>query len=263
MHPVLIHIPLGAGFNIYTYGVLAAVGFLCGICWIAHEGKLKGIAAERIFDLSFYNIIGAIVGGRTLYIITELPRFLEHPLDMLKIWEGGLVFYGGLIACLIISYFYCKKHNIPIITMTDVFMPGVALGHSIGRFGCLFAGCCYGKTVGIPRFWSLMFPHNPQCLAPTGIPLYPTQLMETGTLLIIFALLVLIRRLQRFKGQVFLSYLVLYAIGRSILEIFRGDTVRGFIIEGVLSTSQFISILIVIFAIILYIYLLKKNKVKG
>ncbi|OGP17036.1 MAG: prolipoprotein diacylglyceryl transferase [Deltaproteobacteria bacterium RIFCSPLOWO2_12_FULL_50_11] len=259
MHPVFIHIPFGAGFNIYTYGVLVALGFLSALLWNVHEGKLRGIASERIFDLGFYNILGAIAGARILYIITEFPRFLKNPLDMIKIWEGGLVFYGGLIACLVISYVYTKKYKISLITMADVFMPGVALGHGIGRLGCLFAGCCYGKTVAGPHFWTLIFPAHPLCLAPTGIPLIPTQIMEMMLLLVIFGLLVGIRRHQRFSGQIFLSYLVLYAIARSILEVFRGDKIRGFLIEGLLSTSQFISGLLVIFAIILYIYLLKKK----
>jgi phosphatidylglycerol---prolipoprotein diacylglyceryl transferase len=263
MHPVLIYIPIGDGFSIYTYGVLTALGYLCAILWTVHEGKLRGISSERVFDLGFFNIVFAIIGGRLLYALTEWERFTSNPLEIFKIWEGGLVFYGGLIACIIFSYFYTRKHHISMIAMADTFMPSVALGHGIGRLGCFFAGCCYGRPTDPDSILSVIFPHNPLCLAPTGIPLFATQFMEAAALLTLFMVLVWIRRHQRFSGQVFLSYLGLYAVMRAILETFRGDSVRGFIIEGVLSTSQFISALLVILTIILYIYLLRKKQSKA
>lgn len=256
MHPILFaipeSIPLLGGVTVYTYGALVALGFFCGILWILHEARLAGVNRDRVADLSFYLIVAAIVGSRLLYIVVEARRYLENPLDILKIWEGGLVFYGGLLACIGVAWWYTRRQGWSLRGTADLFMPGVALGHSIGRLGCLMAGCCYGRPVSGHPWWAIIFPHSESGLAPTGIPLFPTQLMESVGELLVFGLLVWVRRHKKFEGQVFLTYLVLYAVLRSILEIFRGDSIRGFVIPGILSTSQMISLLVVTVVIVYY-----------
>lgn len=257
MFPVLFHIPdaipfLG-GLPIYTYGVLVATAFLVGISWTLHEARLAGVDREKIADLTFYIIVAAIVGSRLLYVAIEYKRYLADPLALFKVWEGGLVFYGGFLGCLAISWWYAHRQGWTLRRTADLFMPGVALGHAIGRLGCLTAGCCYGRPVAGDPWWALQFPHNALTLAPGGVPLYPTQLVESVLEAIIFLILVGIRRRQRFTGQVFVSYLILYGITRSLLEIFRGDAIRGYVIPGILSTSQFISVLLVAAAIVYYV----------
>ena len=256
MHPILIHFPdawpLIGGMNLYTYGALVATAFLVAILWTLHEAKVAGYDRDKVADLTFYLIIAAIVGSRLLYVLVELRHFLSRPLAVFKIWEGGLVFYGGLLACIAISWWYTRRHAWSLKGTADLFMPGVALGHAIGRIGCLMAGCCYGLPVADSPWWGLTFPHLDATLAPAGIPLYPTQLMESAVELLLFGILVWRRRHKRFEGQVFLTYLILYAAARSVLEIFRGDTIRGFVIPGILSTSQFISALVIMAAIIYY-----------
>lgn len=264
MFPILWHIPdsipLLGGLNIYTYGVLAATGFLVGVLWILREARLAGVSRDKVADLSFYLIVVALVGSRLLYVIVEYQRFLKRPLDVFKIWEGGLVFYGGLLACIGVALWYTHREGWTLRGTADLFMPGVALGHAIGRLGCLMAGCCYGKPVAGNPWWGLTFPHNDFTLAPAGIPLVPTQLMESLTELTLFGLLVWVRRHKKFEGQIFLIYLILYALVRSVLEVFRGDAVRGFVIPGILSTSQLVSLLVIITCIVYYQKLIHKGK---
>lgn len=266
MFPILFRIPeaipLLGGLPIYTYGVLVALAFLVGISWTLHEARLAGVDRERVADLTFYIIIAAIVGSRLLYVVIEWERYGTDPLAILRVWEGGLVFYGGLLGCLAISGWYTRRQGWSLRTTADLYMPGVALGHAIGRLGCLMAGCCYGRPVGGDPWWALHFPSNPVTLAPGGIPLYPTQLMESVTEGAIFLLLVWVRRHQRFSGQVFLSYLILYGVARSILEIFRGDSIRGYVIPGILSTSQLISIFLVGAAVVYYVRKLREPSCK-
>ncbi|MBI1909329.1 MAG: prolipoprotein diacylglyceryl transferase [Deltaproteobacteria bacterium] len=264
MLPILLKIPLpflSHEIPIYTYGLLVATAFLAGIWWSAHEAKKVNLSPDFVFDLSFYIVVAAIIGSRVLYIVVDYDRYLSHPLDILKIWEGGLVFYGGLIAAIGTSLYYAKRKKTPFLVVADLFTPGVALGHAIGRLGCFAAGCCYGRPVTESHFWAVTFPHNGTSLAPAGIPLYPTQLMESAAELALFLILIALRRRKKFTGQIFLSYVVLYGISRSVLEVFRGDAIRGFVIPGILSTSQLISGLLISAAIIYSIYLKKRRSV--
>lgn len=258
MFPLLFEIPILGGIRIYTYGVLVAISFVAGIFWSNHEAKLEGVSTNFIMDLAFYLVLSGLIGGRLLYIIVDWQRYAEHLLDVFKIWEGGLVFYGGLIAALLTGLCYVRKKKLGFLRGADIFMPGLALGHAIGRLGCFAAGCCYGREAAhFPL--SVTFPMNRYSLAPAGIPLLPSQLFEVVAELLIFALLILVRRHKRFEGQIFLIYIVLYSLSRSYLETLRGDSVRGFLIPHVLSTSQFISGCLILVAIFVYVHLRKKS----
>ncbi len=258
MHPLLFEIPLFGGLRIYTYGVLVALAFVLGIAWASREAKKSGISSDFVMDLAFYIVLSALIGSRILYIIVDWKRYVEHPLDVIKIWEGGLVFYGGLIAATLTSLYYVRKKKLGFLQVADVFMPGVALGHAIGRLGCFAAGCCFGREA--PGFFlSVVYPPSRYTLAPTGIPLIPIQLFEAAAELAIFLVLIGVRRKKTFHGQVFLVYLILYSLGRATLETFRGDTVRGFLIPGLVSTSQFISGCLILVALFVYRALRKKS----
>lgn len=252
MFPLLFEIPVFGGVKIYTYGVLVALGFVAGIWWTTREGRRVGIKSDFILDLSFYIIIAALVGSRILYILIDWKRYVEHPIDVIKIWEGGLVFYGGFIGAVATSVYYIRKHRHGFLKVADIFMPGLALGHAIGRLGCFAAGCCYGRQTDPSSWWSVVFPSNPFSLAPAGLPLIPSQLLESAAELLIFLFLAFMGRRKKFDGEIFLLYLVLYSVSRSFLETLRGDSLRGFLIPGILSTSQFISIILVILAAIIY-----------
>ncbi len=254
MHPILFRIPIFGGVTIYTYGFMVALAVLVALLWIGRESKLQGLNPARAMDLSFYIIVFAILGSRLLHIlISERSRFLENPLIFFKIWEGGLVFYGGLIAAIITTYVYMKRHQLFFWSYADVYAPAISLGHAIGRIGCLMAGCCYGRAVGHEAWYTIIFPVQSHGFAPTGIALYPTQLMETVGELLIFSLLLVVRSKKRFEGQLLATYLIAYAILRAFVEYFRGDLVRGFVIDPWLSTSQFISVIMLVVGLVIYV----------
>jgi phosphatidylglycerol:prolipoprotein diacylglycerol transferase len=201
---------------------------------------------EQIADLSFWLLMTGFLGARVLFIITRMDYFLSNPLDVFKVWEGGLVFFGGLITATAYAFWFFRKHRLNVWKMIDVLSPGVVVAHAFGRIGCLAAGCCYGRPTGQP--WGIRLESELVEASLRGIPLHPTQLYESSALFILFGGLMFISKNKRFDGQVGLTYFMLYPIIRSIIEIFRGDTVRGFVIDGILSTSQFISILVFVAA---------------
>ena len=252
MHPILFEIPridLGdwviGPIPIRMYGLMIGLGFLLGITLASRRAKKEGIDPERILDMGVYLLLAAIVGSRLLYVLTTLPEFAGNPLDVFAIWKGGLVFYGGLLAAVPTGIWYVRKHNLPVWQTADIMAPSIALAHAFGRLGCFFAGCCYGAPCTGPACITFTDVHS---LAPLGIPLVPTQLMESGGEFLIFALLLLTVRFKRFDGQIFGLYLVLYAVLRFIMEFFRGDAVRGLYFNGLVSTSQIIAVLIIIAA---------------
>lgn len=254
MYPVLFTIPLFGGIPIYSYGVMVALGFIAGMAWVGYESRRLKQDPGRAMDLVFYVIVAAIVGSRILHVlISERDRFFANPLMIFKIWEGGLVFYGGLLGALLVSAWYIRRHHMQLWVTVDIFAPAIALGHAIGRVGCLLAGCCFGRVADMAHWYTLIFPGDVHSFAPSGIPLFPTQPMETIGEFIIFGILFGLRRVKRFEGQILASYLILYAILRTITEQFRGDVERGFLIEPWLSTSRFISLFLFVAGITIYV----------
>ncbi|MFA4874286.1 MAG: prolipoprotein diacylglyceryl transferase [bacterium] len=254
MYPVLFKIPLFGGITIYSYGVMVALGFIAGMAWVVRESKRMGQDPGRAMDLVFYIILSAIIGSRVLNVaVSERERFLSDPLMIFKIWEGGLVFYGGLIAAIAVSLWYVRRHRMNFLIICDIFAPAIALGHAIGRIGCFLAGCCYGRALDACTWYGLTFPLDRHSFAPGGVCLYPTQLMESAGEFINFGILVLLRRRKRFDGQIIATYLMIYAVLRAVVEFFRGDVERGFVVEPWLSTSQFISIIMFGLGAVLYV----------
>ena len=251
MHPVLFD--LGPA-TIYTYGVLLAAAYLLGLQLAMHRAKSRGLDQTRVLDLGIYIIISALVGAKLLLLITDFRSFAGNPRALLDLARSGGVFYGGLILAVVVALWYIRRIGLPLWTTCDVFAPGIALGHVVGRFGCLFAGCCYGKPTTVP--WAITFT-DPYAAAnvgtPLNIPLHPTQLYEAGAeALILILLLATESRGRRYPGRTFWLYMLLYAISRYIIEMFRGDP-RGTVL--MFSTSQFISIILVPLSLAMLIYL--------
>jgi phosphatidylglycerol:prolipoprotein diacylglycerol transferase len=246
MHPILFEIPRIDFFNwfigpipIRMYGLMIGTGFLLGLFLAARRAKKEGIDPDRILDMGVYVLLAAIVGSRVLYVLTNLHEFTRNPLDAFAVWKGGLVFYGGVIAAVPVGIWYVRKHNLPVWKTADVLAPYAALGHAFGRLGCFFAGCCFGAPCSGPICITYADPHS---LAPLGIALYPTQLMESGGEFLIFGLLVLLRRYNKFEGRLFWLYLLFYSVLRFGIEFFRGDAIRGVYFGGLVSTSQLIAL---------------------
>jgi phosphatidylglycerol:prolipoprotein diacylglycerol transferase len=241
--------------TVYTYGVLLAAAYLLGLKLAMTRAKSRGLDPNRALDLGIAIIVAALVGAKLLLVLVDFDKFRQNPAEILSIVRAGGVFYGGLIAAVAVAFWYMWRHRMPLWTTCDVFAPGIALGHAVGRLGCLMAGCCYGRETHVP--WAITFT-NPEAAAnvgtPLGVPLHPTQLYESAAEALILVLLLWTEKKGRpFEGRTFWSYLVLYGISRFVIEFFRGDE-RG-VIFGTISTSQFISLIIVPVAIGMLLYL--------
>ena len=190
--------------------------------------------------------------------------------EMLKIWKGGLVWYGGVIGGVIVSVYYIKKHKLPLWPVLDIIATAGFLGLAFGRFGCTSAGCCHGKVIPMadasnPPWWALVFTDDRSLvpLSMKGKPLYPTQPLSSLNSFLIFSFLLIYRRYQRFSGELVALGLMIYSVTRFLIEYLRGDNIRGYVIPGYLTTSQFIGILTFISALTLYYYLKKKELNNG
>jgi phosphatidylglycerol---prolipoprotein diacylglyceryl transferase len=241
--------------TVYTYGVLLAAAYLLGLKLAMVRAKARGLDANRVLDLGIYIIISALIGAKLLLFATDAEMFVENPRELLTLARSGGVFYGGLILAVAVALVYIRRIGLPLWTTTDVFAPGIALGHVVGRFGCLFAGCCFGKPTTMP--WGITF-HDTFAATnvgtPLGVPLHPTQLYEAGAELIILVILLATERKGRaYPGRTFWLYMLLYSVSRFIIEFYRGDE-RGNPI-GTLSTSQLISVLLAPLAIAMLVYL--------
>jgi phosphatidylglycerol---prolipoprotein diacylglyceryl transferase len=251
MHPILFRI---GDWPVYSYGVLLALAYLAGLQLAVMRARRSGIDATRIMDLGIYLIIAALVGAKLMLVAVNFEEYRAHPGDMLSLVRAGGVFYGGLIAAFLVAAWLVRRYRLPFWTTADLIAPGIALGHVVGRFGCLLAGCCYGRPTNVP--WAVTF-SDPLAQAnvgtPLGVPLHPTQLYEAAAELLILAVLLATERRGRpFPGRTFWLYMLLYAVSRFVIEFYRGDE-RGMIL-GV-SIAQFLSIFIVPVALVMLLRL--------
>lgn len=251
MLPVLFKIgPL----TLHTYGLLAAAGLFTGVYLAARRGAKEGFSGDLTMDLGFYLVVSAIVGARLLYVVVEYRMFLHDPLRVFKMWEGGLVFFGGVLAAIPVAVWFIRKHKLPFWPLADVFAPYVALAHAIGRLGCLAAGCCYGKPTSS---WVGIVFKDPASIAPVNVPLLPTQIYDSANEFVIFLILIALRPHKRFQGELVLLWLILYSVGRFVVEMFRGDP-RGWVVEGVLSTSQGVGVLVFLASLLVFVRMWRK-----
>jgi phosphatidylglycerol:prolipoprotein diacylglycerol transferase len=229
--------------QIHSYGLLIVIGFIVAMVLARAKGNKLGMSLQKLTDIGFWSLLFGLVGGRVLFVITQWSSFRNDLWGILKFWEGGLVFYGGFIGGAAAFIFFSRRWNIPILKGTDLAAPSLAIAHVFGRLGCFSAGCCYGHGIEAHHPFAVIFSH-PDSIAPRGVPLHPAQLYDAFNSFLIFVILQWLYYRRKFDGQVTATYLMLYAIGRSWVESFRGDTVRGFVLDQTVSTSQFISIFI-------------------
>jgi phosphatidylglycerol:prolipoprotein diacylglycerol transferase len=260
MHPQLFTIPQfqlfrwsPGPFTLHTYGVLLAIAFLAGLWIVSRQAKRAGLDPSRVTDLAVWVLIAGLVGAKLLLLGVDWRFYSRNPRQLLGIFQSGGVFYGGLVAGILVAWFYIRRYKLPGWRTADVLAPGVVLGQAIGRLGCFSAGCCWGKPSHLP--WAVTFTDlnaARQVGTPMDIPLQPTQLYESfAAFLILFFLLWLARR-KTFPGQVALAYVTLYSVVRFGLEFLRGDVERGLWFDRTLSTSQIVAIVLVVAVAIVY-----------
>jgi phosphatidylglycerol:prolipoprotein diacylglycerol transferase len=254
MYPEILRI---GSFPINTYGVFLAIAFLCAILVTVRLAARDGLPRERIYDLSLWMLLASLIGSKILMLFTE-PEYREQPLQLLSLdfLRSGGVFYGGLLGAVIAGYLLMKRYQLPWWKTADACAPGIAIGSFFGRQGCFAAGCCWGKPTDLP--WGVKFSELGHQI--TGVPvhthLHPTQLYESFAMLLVFLFLLWLHKRKRFSGQVILAYALLYSVVRFAIEFVRDDPrgdLFGLTTLTGLSTSQLISIVIGVAALILLI----------
>jgi phosphatidylglycerol:prolipoprotein diacylglycerol transferase len=262
MYPELFRI---GSFPINTYGVFLAIAFLSAILITVKLAERDGLPRERIYDLSLWMLLASLVGSKILMLFTE-PEYRENPLGLLSLdfLRSGGVFYGGLVGAVIAGYLLMRRYQLPWWKTADACAPGIAIGNFFGRQGCFAAGCCWGKPTSLP--WGVQFSELGHEI--TGVPidqhLHPTQLYESFAMLLVFFGLLWLHKRKRFDGQVILVYALLYASIRFAIEFVRDDPrgdILGLTTLTGLSTSQMISLVIGVLALILLIARNRKSRV--
>lgn len=252
---------LGA-ITIHTYGLLLAVAFIAGIWLTSRNARKEGLDPDAIWNMGLIVIFSALVGAKILLFLSDYSYYSENPREIfsLSTLRSTGVYFGGLALALLASAWYLRKARLPGWTVADLAAPGIALGQCIGRLGCLSAGCCYGKPTHLP--WAITFTNRyayENVGVPLNTPLHPTQIYESLATLGLFLFLSWRLSRKHFTGQVILEYLGLYSCVRFVIEFFRGDE-RGFVLNGLLSTSQFIGVITIIAAGSVYYFLRRRPR---
>ncbi|QTD41854.1 prolipoprotein diacylglyceryl transferase [Sporosarcina sp. Te-1] len=242
--------------TLYGYGLMIAIGIFFAYRLLEYRARKHQFDVKHISSLTLWGLLGGFIGAKLLYWITQFPNIISNPRILLNIGEGYVV-YGGIIGGILAGLLYCKIQHLPFLKHLDLFAPSIALAQGFGRIGCLLAGCCYGAETN--SWFGITFHHSD--IAPNGVALVPTQIMESVFSFGVCILLLLVAKRTKKVGLVACAYLILYSAGRFIIEFFRGDIIRGEV--GILSTSQFIALLIVLIASLILILQKYQNQWMG
>ena len=247
MHPILIDFHW-RGLFLPTYGVLFAIGALVAWMWFVKRARAMDLPADPVFNLAFYTLLAGLLGAKLGLVLVDLPYFLENPKNLLGIIRSAGVLMAGITAGAVAFVVYAIKQKLPLHDLGDAIAAPLALAQGIGRLGCFAAGCCWGvETSGWCAVTFTDQAAHDQTGVTLGVPLVPVQLIEAlYDFALAIVLTILWRRRPRPAGTVFWVYLILYGLGRGVLEHYRGDTVRGMWCGGAVSTSQIFSALAVL-----------------
>ena len=255
MNPILIQI---RNLKIYWYSIMILLGVIIGCYIVIKESKKYNISKEKMSDILFYTIIFGIIGARLYYVIFNLDYYLNNPVDIIKVWEGGLAIHGGIIAGILYLIYYTKKNNIKLLLMTDICIPGLLIGQALGRWGNFFNKEAHGPMVSLEYLKQL---HLPKFIINgmniNGIYYIPTFFYESIWCIIGLIIILLFRRIKKIKlGQITGFYLIWYGIGRYVIESYRTDS----LMINTLKQAQIISIIMILIGIILLIISIKQEK---
>jgi len=264
MYPKLLEIGPVA---LHTYGLFLAIAFIMGIWITSRNARKEKIDADSIWNLGLVILCASLVGSKLLLFITDFSYYAANPREIfsLSTLRSMGVYYGGLLVAFGAAVWYAKKRRLPARRLADCIAPGIALGQSIGRIGCLAAGCCYGAPANVP--WAITFTSSyaaENMGTPLYIPLHPTQIYESLGTLFLFGYLTWRLTRRHITGQIMAEYIGIYAALRFVIEFFRADE-RGDVFYGLLSTSQLIAIITFVAAVCFYFYLRRTNppRVRG
>lgn len=251
MHPTLVTIKVpqflqglfGSELAIHSYGLMIAIGILVGFLITLRMTKRYGVDTDKLSNLFLWVILAAFVGGKFFFLLEDTDRYLSDPAMLKRVMGGGFVFYGSVIFAIPTIIWWLRRNKVPAHPFFDVLAFVGPVVHSFGRIGCFLAGCCHGKVCD--TWMGVVYTREDSLADPLNTPLYPTQFFDIAVNIVIILTLLIFRKKQQFKGQLFLIYLIMYGVGRSIVELYRGDEERGFVLNGLLSHSQLIALIII------------------
>lgn len=255
MHPIAFYF---GSLPVRWYGVMMALAFLAGLWTATRRARRVNVSGDIIADVTLWLMVGSIVGARFVYVTTYWKQeFADQPFrEVFMIQHGGLVYYGGLIGASVAGIIYLAWKKLPVWKIADILAPSIALGSVFGRIGCLLNGCCYGRACDLP--WAIHFPADHET---HGAAVHPTEVYDALLNLVLYAFLAWLFRRKKFDGQIIATYLIIYAIFRSIAESFRGDYPTDHVHAG-LTSAQLVSVPIFVTGIILAIILSRRPAAK-
>lgn len=250
MYPVLFQF---GNFELRSYGVIVVLSFLLALWLSSKEAERKGLDPKLIQDFALYALFGGVVGARIYFVLFSEPGyFLQHPLEILAVWHGGIGVIGSLLGGALVAIWYCRRNHISFLKFGDILVPGIALGQTVGQFACLLNGDSYGRPTNLP--WAITYT-DPRSLAPLNIPLHPIELYEMAAYFLVFLLVWKIRKRYSIDGFIFFIYLAGYGMARFLVDIFRGDpAIFGWAIQA----AQVFGVAMILASIIGFL-LLKKD----
>jgi phosphatidylglycerol:prolipoprotein diacylglycerol transferase len=258
VHPILFDLGF---FKLPSYGVLVALGVVVGLLTLNRRANRAGLDGPRLVDIALWIVIWALIGAKGLLVLVEAPRYLSNPAELLGLLRAGGVFLGGFFAAVVAGIVLFRRSKLPALVAMDAIIPSLAVGHAIGRLGCLMAGCCWGRVCELP--WAITYTDQ-QAAANVGTPLHvalhPFPVYAALFNFGLYALLEWLYARRPDPGTVFATYLVVYGAGRSLLEMTRGDAARGFVLSGALSTSQLIGIVMIALGAWLHLRILRRRR---
>lgn len=206
-------------FRVHIYGVMLAVSFLAGTWWALRASRARGIPEDRVFSLVGWILVSSILGARLHYVIGH-PGGFRTPLEFLRIWEGGLTLYGGLVAAIVVSFLYLRRVHLPFLPVADAIAPALALGEGITRIGCFLNGCCFGRAC--TGGWCVHYPEHSYAVQTLGsVGVYPSQLFLSLGMLLLFLLLWRLEGRRRGVGWLFAVYLIGQGLLRYLVDFTR------------------------------------------
>ncbi len=255
MDPICFQI---GSFEIRWYGVLAALGFLVATYLVNLNRRYARMNSDQATSLVFFAVIAGIVGARIFFVVLNFEQYRQQLWKIVRIDEGGLVFYGGFFLALMTVILYCRWHKISMVATMDVLAPALAAGHAFGRIGCFLNGCCFGKPTD--SFLGCVYPVGSAPFLRYGaLALHPVQLYEVAANVLLFILLFYLVRRAR-TGIAMSTYIIAYGSLRFVDEFFRGDHPARELMFGVLTPAQVIGLLLVPLGILLLIFFLKHDQ---
>ncbi len=256
MHPILIDLGF---YALPAYGLLLATAVLVALWTAKVRADHAGMDSAKVVDFGLWLVIWALLGAKILLVVVEWKRYLGDPAQLLGLARAGGVFLGGFLAAVIAAAVMLRRYRLKALPTFDVLSPSLALGQAIGRVGCLLAGCCWGRECDLP--WAITYT-DPAAAANVGTPLHlAVHPFPAYAAAFNFAVFLVLSRLYRKKlapGRVFASYLILYGLGRFLLEFTRGDEVRGLYFGGLISTSQLITAALVTIGIAIHFWISRR-----